>query len=156
MAVADVMPIEPEDIPAILRDVRQADIDEIVEGLGVSLERELLSGINDSLNARKIVVDGHIVAVFGDAVHSLLGSVGVPWLISTNHVERHARAFLKVCKPEVQGMLTRHRHLINYVDARNTSAIRWLKWLGFDFGEAVPYGPKRLPFFCFRMERGHD
>lgn len=65
MAVADVLPIEPEDIPAILRDVRQADIDEIVEGLGVSLERELLSGINDSLNARKIVVDGHIVAVLG-------------------------------------------------------------------------------------------
>ena len=29
---ADVLPIEPEDIATILRDVRQADIDEIVEG----------------------------------------------------------------------------------------------------------------------------
>ena len=153
MVAADVLPIEPEDIAAILRDVRQADIDEIVEGLGVSLENELADGIAGSLNARKIVVDGHIVAIFGDAVHSVLGSIGVPWLISTVHVERHARAFLKVCKPEVQGMLTRHRHLFNYVDARNTAAIRWLKWLGFDFGEAVPYGPKRLPFYPFTLNR---
>ncbi len=153
MAVADVLPVSPEDIPEILRDVRQADIDEIVEGLGVSLESELFDGITDSLNARKIVVNGHIVAVFGDAVHSVLGSVGVPWLISTIHVEKHAKAFLKVCKPEVQGMLTRHRHLINYVDARNTAAIRWLKWLGFHFGEAVPYGPKRLPFYPFTLNR---
>lgn len=153
MAAADVLPIEPEDIAGILRDVRQADIDEIVEGLGVSLESELVDGIAGSLNARKIVVDGQIVAVFGDAVHSLLGSVGVPWLISTVHVEQHARAFLKVCRPEVQGMLTRHRHLFNYVDARNTAAIRWLKWLGFDFGEAVPYGPKRLPFYPFTLNR---
>ncbi|AYG06872.1 hypothetical protein D7M10_07115 [Pseudomonas fluorescens] len=153
MVAADVLPIEPEDIAVILRDVRQADIDEIVEGLGVSLENELADGIAGSLNARKIVVDGHIVAIFGDAVHSVLGSIGVPWLISTVHVERHARAFLKVCKPEVQGMLTRHRHLFNYVDARNTAAIRWLKWLGFDFGEAVPYGPKRLPFYPFTLNR---
>ena len=153
MAAAEVLPIEPEDIAVILRDVRQADIDEIVEGLGVSLENELADGIAGSLNARKIVVDGHIVAIFGDAVHSVLGSIGVPWLISTVHVERHARAFLKVCKPEVQGMLTRHRHLFNYVDARNTAAIRWLKWLGFDFGEAVPYGPKRLPFYPFTLNR---
>lgn len=153
MAAADVLPIELEDIAVILRDVRQADIDEIVEGLGVSLESELVDGISGSLNARKIVVDGQIVAVFGDAVHSLLGSVGVPWLISTVHVEHHARAFLKVCKPEVQGMLTRHRHLFNYVDARNAAAIRWLKWLGFDFGEAVPYGPRHLPFYPFTLDR---
>lgn len=152
---AEVLPVSVEDVPAILLIVRQADIDEITEALGIPMERALIDAVTGSLNARKIVVDGEVVAVFGDAIHSILGSVGVPWLISTIHVGKHARAFLKVCKPEVQGMLTRHRHLMNYVDARNTSAIRWLKWLGFDFGEAAPYGARRFLFYQFTLNRGN-
>lgn len=150
---AEVLPVTVEDVATILPVVRQADIDEISEALGIPMEEALVDAITGSLNARKIVVDGLIVAVFGDAVHSILGSIGVPWLISTVHVEKHARAFLKVCKPEVQGMLTRHQHLMNYVDARNTSAIRWLKWLGFTFGPAAPYGHRRFPFYQFTLNR---
>ncbi|MBA4359810.1 MAG: hypothetical protein C0411_03645 [Pseudomonas sp.] len=148
-----MLPVTAEDVATILPIVRQADIDEITEALGIPMERALMEAITGSLNAKKIVVEGMVVAVFGDATYSILGSVGVPWLISTVHVERHARAFLKVCKPEVQGMLTRHHHLINYVDARNTSAIRWLKWLGFTFGPAVPYGARRFPFHPFTLNR---
>lgn len=150
---AEVLPVSAEDVPAILQIVRQADIDEITEALGIPMEQALLDAVTGSLNAKKIVVDGEVVAVFGDAVYSILGSVGVPWLISTTHVERHARAFLKVCKPEVQGMLTRHQHLLNYVDARNTAAIRWLKWLGFTFGPAAPYGARRFLFHPFTLNR---
>lgn len=153
MAVAEVLPVSVEDIAEILPAVRQADIDEISEALGVPMEQALFDAITGSLNAKKIVIDGHIVAVFGDAVFSILGSVGVPWLISTVHVELHARAFLKVCKPEVQGMLTRHRHLMNYVDARNTAAIRWLRWLGFTFAPAAPYGARRFKFHQFTLNR---
>lgn len=153
MAAAEVLPVTADDVAEILPIVRQADIDEITEALGIPMERALREAITGSLNARKIVVNGLIVAVFGDATYSILGSVGVPWLISTVHVDRHARAFLKVCKPEVRGMLTRHSHLINYVDARNTAAIRWLKWLGFEFGPAVPYGPHGFPFHPFTLNR---
>lgn len=154
MAEAEVLPVSVDDIAEILPFVRQADIDEISEALGVPMERALYDAITGSLNARKIVAGGKVVAVFGDAVYSVLGSVGVPWLISTVHVEQHARAFLKVCKPEVQGMLTRHRHLLNYVDARNTAAIRWLKWLGFHFSPAAPYGAWRFKFHKFTLSRG--
>lgn len=153
MAAAEVLPVTVEDVAEILPIVRQADIDEISEALGIPMDRALIEAVTGSLNARKIVVDGLIVAVFGDATYSILGSVGVPWLISTVHVEKHARAFLKVCKPEVMGMLTRHRHLMNYVDARNTAAIRWLKWLGFTFAPAAPYGARRFQFHQFTMNR---
>lgn len=153
MAAAEVLPVSVQDVAAIAAIARQADIDELTEALGVSIEDALLGGIRDSLNAKQIVVDGKVVAVFGDAVFSLLGGVGVPWLISTIHVQAHARAFLRVCKPEVQQMLTRHPHLMNYVDARNTSAIRWLKWLGFKFESAAPYGARRFLFHKFTMNR---
>ncbi len=151
--VAEVLPFTVDDVPTILPDVRQADIDELHEALGLDMELALRECATGSLKAQKIVVEGKVVAVFGDAVHSVLGSIGVPWLISTNHVEHHPRAFLKVCKPEVADMLTRHRHLINYVDARNTKAIRWLKWLGFEFGEPALYGAKGFPFYPFSLNR---
>lgn len=153
MAVAEVLPVTADDVATILPIVRQADIDEITEALGIPMASALQDAITGSLNAKKIVVDGLVVAVFGDAPYSILGSIGVPWLISTIHVEHHARAFLKVCKPEVQGMLTRHQHLMNYVDARNTVAIRWLKWLGFTFGPAAPYGARRFLFHQFTLNR---
>lgn len=148
-----VLPVSVDEADEIAAIVRQADIDELCEGLGLDLPFALRQCFGGSLKASKIVVGGQIVAVFGDAVHDIQGSIGVPWLISTIHVDKRAKSFLKVCKPEVAEMLTRHDTLINYVDARNTQAIRWLKWLGFQFGDAVPYGPKGYPFFQFQLKR---
>jgi len=149
-----VLPVSVDEADAIAAIVRQADIDELCEGLGLDLPFALRQCFGGSLKASKIVVGDEIVAVFGDAAHDIKQSIGVPWLISTIHVEKRAKGFLKVCKPEVAEMLTRHDTLINYVDERNTQAIRWLKWLGFQFGAAVPYGPKGFPFLPFQLIRG--
>lgn len=151
MAKAEVLPIVPGDIEAILPIIRQADRDEIEGALQISISKELADGLSDCCKASKIVVDGLVVALFGDSKHS--DRIGIPWLVSTIHVERYPRAFLQVCKPEVEEMLTRHESLINYVDVRNTVAIRWLTWLGFTFGEPEPYGPLGMPFKPFYMNR---
>lgn len=153
MAKAEVLPLLAADIGAIEPLVRQADRDEITEALGIPMLEALAQAQAGSMKASKIVVDGDVVAVFGDAVHSVLGRIGVPWLISTVHVERHPKAFLQVCKPEVAEMLTRHAELLNYVDVRNTVAIRWLQWLGFQFDDPAPYGGKGFMFQRFSMRR---
>lgn len=151
MARAEVLPLTAADIDAILPDIRQADRDEIEGALHIPMRQALADALADHCKASKIVVDGAVVAVFGDSTHS--AEIGVPWLISTRHVERFPRAFLQVCKPEVAEMLTRHPLLLNYVDARNQAAIRWLRWLGFTFCEPEPYGPDGHPFHCFWMRR---
>lgn len=151
MARAEVLPLTAADIDAILPDIRQADRDEIEGALHIPMRQALADALADHCKASKIVVDGAVVAVFGDSTHST--EIGVPWLISTRHVERFPRAFLQVCKPEVAEMLTRHPLLLNYVDARNQAAIRWLRWLGFTFCEPEPYGPDGHPFHCFWMRR---
>lgn len=148
-----VLPVSVDEADAIAAIVRQADKDELCEALGLDLPHALRLAFGGSMKASKIVVGDKIVAVFGDACHDIQQSIGVPWLISTIHVEKRAKGFLKVCKPEVDEMLTRHDTLINYVDQRNTQAIRWLKWLGFQFGDVVPYGPKGFPFFQFQLKR---
>lgn len=151
MARAEVLPLTAADIDAILPDIRQADRDEIEGALHIPMRQALADALADHCKASKIVVDGAVVAVFGDSTHS--AEIGVPWLISTRHVERFPRAFLQVCKPEVAEMLTRHPLLLNYVDARNQAAIRWLRWLGFAFCEPEPYGPDGHLFHCFWMRR---
>lgn len=151
---ARVLPVSVDEAAEIAAIVRQADIDEITEALDIEMEHGLRLCFGGSCKASKIVVDGKVVAVFGDSVHDVQASIGVPWLISTVHVEKRAKPFLRVCKEEVAEMLTRHATLINYVDARNTQAIRWLKWLGFKFSDtAIPYGPNGLPFFQFQLNR---
>ena len=151
MAKAEVLPLSKFDIDAILPDIRQADRDEIEGALQTPMRKALLDALDDHCKASKIVVGGVIVAVFGDSRHA--DGIGVPWLISTRHVERFPRAFLEVCKPEVAEMLDRHQVLINYVDARNKAAIRWLHWLGFTFCDPEPYGPLGQAFHCFWMRR---
>ncbi|MGK9045825.1 hypothetical protein KXR63_00495 [Stutzerimonas chloritidismutans] len=151
MAKAEVLPIEPGDVEAVLPIIRQADRDELEEALQLQLSTSLAEGLEQCCKASKIVVNGLIVALFGDSRHD--DRLGIPWLVSTVHVERYPREFLKVCKPEVQEMLTRHESLINFVDVRNTVAIRWLEWLGFTFGEPEPYGPLGMPFKPFWLKR---
>lgn len=144
------MPLLEADILGVSRIVRQADRDEIEGALQTPIEQALREGAL-GYKASKIVMDGKVLAVFGDAPHS--EGVGVPWLISTVHVTRHPKAFLQVCKPEIEEMLTRSELLINFVDVRNTTAIRWLTWLGFEFGEPEPYGPLDVLFKRFWMRR---
>ena len=48
-------------------------------------------------------------------------------------------------------MLKTYRVLTNYADARNTTAIRWLRWLGFNILPAIPFGLDGLPFHPFEL-----
>ena len=48
-------------------------------------------------------------------------------------------------------MLENYSRVFNYVDARNTMVIGWIKWLNFTFEEPKPYGPKKIPFYKFYL-----
>lgn len=148
---AEVLPLVDGDIEAIAAIVREADRDEIEGALGIPIDYAIREGARQG--AQKIVINGDVVAVFGCAVHCLLTDVAVPWMVSTVHIEPRFRAFLRISANEVAKMHVKHQTLLNYVDVRNTVAIRWLEWLGFEFSEPEPYGPHGMPFMKFMMER---
>jgi hypothetical protein len=97
------------------------------------------------------MADGRVVCMFGVAPVNLLGDTGVPWLLGSDDIERHAVTFLRGSKRYIAEMSRDYRLLTNYVDARNTLSIRWLKWLRFDILAAEPYGPFGLPFHRFEL-----
>ena len=94
---------------------------------------------------------GRTIALFGVGSPTLVGGVGVPWMMGSRDVDRHSRATITEGR-RIMGILRSHFALLhNYVDARNTKAIRWLKAVGFHVMPAVPYGPFAALFHPFEM-----
>lgn len=149
--VAEVVPAEEAHVDAMLGRIRQADIDELWASNRVTPEEALRAGLRLSTSVWTGMVDGRPICMFGVVPASLLGGVGVPWMIGTTDIERHQHAFLRRCRPHVAHMRRLYTHLANMVDARNRVAMRWLRWLGFRLGEPVPHGPDGLPFRPFEM-----
>lgn len=97
------------------------------------------------------LVDGEPVCVFGVAQASILSAEGMPWMVGTMRLPFLKRSFVAGSREVVAEMHRRFPVLRNFVDARNSHAIRWLKWLGFTIMEAEPHGPFGLPFHPFEM-----
>jgi hypothetical protein len=77
---------------------------------------------------------------------------GVPWMFSTPVPvsPKWRRAFLRETAKMVDIWQAKFPILHNFIDARNTTHMRWLKWLGFTFiARHDRYGPLGLPFYEF-------
>lgn len=142
-----------EHVKAILPSVRQADIDEFIAASGQTPEEVLNLALRVSTRAWAGIADGNVVNMFGVAPASLLSGKGIPWMVGSDHIDLHKRAFLKGSRLALGGMLELYPHLENYVDQRNHLAKAWLHWLGFKLEDPAPYGVQGLPFHRFHMEK---
>jgi hypothetical protein len=130
---------------------RAADVDEINACCGLGIDEALRQCLELSLRAWVIESNGKPLAAVGDTMAAI--GVGVPWMVTTDHIAGDRRGFLRASRAIMTEMHQRHYQLVNYVDARNTDAIRWLSWLGATIGDPVPYGVYGLPFRKFTRER---
>lgn len=79
-------------------------------------------------------------------------SVGTPWMLGTPVVTspEWRRAFLRASRIAVEEWQARYALLHNYIDARNSLHIRWLRSLNFHFiARHDRHGPLGLPFLEF-------
>lgn len=150
-SVVEIRPLREGDIEALLANMRQPDRDE-VEAAGQDVENGVISSVQMSAMCWAAEINGRLACLFGVAPISLLGGVGAPWLLGTDVLDRHPRALIRNTGPYLDAMRSAFPHLVNYVDARNTRSIRWLKALGFRFQPAQPYGPRGFAFHRFEME----
>ena len=98
------------------------------------------------------LADGEVLNMFGVAQATLLSSRGVPWMLATQRLERHARPFLRHSRRAVADMKAGSRELQNFVDARNRKAVLWLRWLGFILHAPQPFGPDQMPVHKFTWQ----
>lgn len=98
-------------------------------------------------------VDDVPCLMFGVAPASVLGGLGVPWLLGTEDIHKVKRQFIRECRSYVGEMLNSYPKLVNMVDVRNEVSIRWLIWLGFELSPALPLGMEGELFHPFHLEK---
>ena len=148
-----VVPACEAHVAAIAGRVRPADRDELWASAMVTPEVAMAQGLEMSYDAVTWMVDEMPMAIAGISPGSFLGGVGVPWMVGTTGLVDHPIPFLRASRKMLSSFQERHAHLMNYVDARNTAAIAWLSWLGFEIGEPSPYGLLGLPFHRFEWRQ---
>lgn len=144
----------PEHIQYIAEHMREVDRQEVfaMRGEDSDLHYVLTNAVKrSSWCACGLADDGTPVSLVGVAPVSLIGGIGAPWMLATDRAHEFRGALIRIGQEYIQAMTAQYPELINYVDARNTASIRWLKRLGFTIHEAAPMGQQGLPFHKFTM-----
>lgn len=145
---------QPGDAEALAPVLREADLREIAASCG----GEALMAVKRSVAASTVchtIIDeqGEVAGIFGTA--PLSPGLAIVWLLGSPALEagRTARQFLRESKLWALRLQLHTPVLVNFVDARNTTTIRWLKWIGFEFRERpVPFGIEGRPFYMFQRK----
>ena len=153
MGVATVRLATPEDVAIVAASMRAEDIAEVRAGSGDTPAQALDKCFRWSTEAYTGEIDGAPVMMFGVAVASILSGHAVPWALTTYGVEQNKVAFLRKSRIVVNHWLTEYSILSNYVDAEYTSAVHWLRWLGFTIEPAHPYGGRGAMFHYFHKTK---
>lgn len=154
-----IVTIEPATIAhaeSIAANARAADVQEFLAMSGDSPIEVLQRALQRDHQAVCGLVDGVPVTMWGCASGAIAGGVGLPWMVGSKHLDRHALYFLYHCRDHVATMRDRFGFLCNWVDARNVRAVQWLRWLGFTLETPQPAGIAGLPFHKFWMNGAQD
>ena len=128
-----------DDVHELAPRLRSEDRAEVL-ALGFAPVDGLLQSFAGAEEAWTYRADRQIICMAGITPLSLIGRVGVPWLLGSELVLQHRRTFMMETRRMVAHWLTLFDVLRNVVDARYEAAIRWLCWLGFEIGEPLSLG----------------
>jgi hypothetical protein len=142
-------PVESWHVDHVAANIRAHDAEEIWAAGHMKAHDALTVSLRAAVLARTGLIDGEPVCVFGVSPASLLTGIGTPWMLATPSVHHADRTLVRLSRPIVEAMQAFFALLVNWVDARNARAIRWLTWLGFTVEPARPYGMDGLPFHRF-------
>lgn len=152
MTVYRIVPAEIGHVREILPNLRKADIVEGEIATGLSAEEALTDSVMLSYEAIAAYADDCLVMLAGVAPVSLTSSVARPWMVGTDELSKHAFRLCKENRCYVKKWLAWFSYLENWVDAENKPALKWLKWLGFELEDPIPWGNSGHFFIRFHQE----
>lgn len=152
---ARILPATQEGLDLLKGRFRQGDVEEVFAMSGRGIDEAAQEGLRTSELCWIGYWDEDPIAIFGCRRHSLLSDEGTPWLLGTERIREQGikQAFLAANAPYIKAMLQHFDFLENFVDARNTVSIKWLKRLGFTIEPAMPMGYLKMPFHRFWLRR---
>lgn len=140
MASYQIVEATPEHALELAENMNPPDAAEVWAAMHSTPLEALLRSMRVSRDTTTGLVDGRVLAMFGVAPTTALSTVGSPWLLGSREVPQHRRAFMLASREYIRQITPMYAMLENYVDARYTASIRWIRWLGFTVDEAKPFG----------------
>lgn len=149
-----LVPASPAHIGAIATRMRAEDVRE-ARAFGRKPKEALRLGIRASVDCYTVMIDGRPEGMMGLFPSNALEREGAPWMLGTDELYGHPRAWLKLMPMMIAKWGETCSHLSNYVGKDNERAIRLLKRCGFSLGEVQSFGGvKFLRFALDREDRG--
>lgn len=101
-----------------------------------------------------------IIGTKSEGVIGMFGSTptkekdyGVVWLLSSEHLFKHIKQFIKECPKWVAEMSEGYEYVYNFVDERNWKSLKWLQFLGFEPKKKIgDFGVGKMPFLLMMKE----
>lgn len=150
MAVNKIAQASFEHIPYLAENMRHSDIREVRLASGRCPEGSLNRAIGLSPDiCYTWLRNDNPIAMFGVSTASLMSDKGCPWFLGTYEVYEDRMYWLRKSRKIVDYMATQYTRLENYVWAKNTESVKWLKWCGFVIDDPVEYGVERELFHKF-------
>ena len=106
--------------------------------------------------AKVALVGGRVVCIFGVVQVSALPTIGVPWLLGTDLMDDVPKDLCKHSVKHLNKFKKKYDVMVNYVDARNKTTVKWLQWLGFSVELPASFGYLGLPFHRFEMRKDYN
>ena len=152
---AEILPSSKFAAHVISKSVRPEDAEEIWVSTLQTPADAMRLGMEYSEESYAGYANGIPVCMWGVVKECLLFNNGTPWMVASSKLDDPdiTRAFLRRCRNGLMDMFKNYDTLENYVDARNTRSIKWLKFMGFQIGEPEPYGVLQMPFHRFWMNK---
>ena len=136
-----------KDIRFILNNLRNQDKNELKAKYGKQWKSLVFENIN-KLDKEHCLIgctdNNKPVLLYGVVPHE--GNIGVVWMLASQDIAKEQISFLKQSKEYIKSQNEKFSLLCNYVHCDNSLAIKWLKWLGFNF-EVRGLGRKEFLFF---------
>lgn len=146
-------PPRPEDTDALAANLRIEDYNELKASSALPIRDQIQHAVAISLYpGAALGARGELLCLFGAAPFGLMGDIASPWLLGTDALPRYPQALTKGAQRYLTQIGQQYPRLMNYVDARNTTSIAWLRRIGFEFDEAEPFGPLKMPFHRFHKD----
>jgi hypothetical protein len=101
-----------------------------------------------------LLIGGEIAALYGLVKDDIISHVAVPWLLTSDVVERHRLTFLRIAKVVVDRWSEKNPVLVQMVDDQYEGAKIFLRALGFKIYPPVPHGVARA-LFCPALRTKH-
>ena len=119
-----------EDCLALAPVLRQEDKDEVWASGKHLPEEALIRCLRSTPQTKVAEIDGEIICMFGVSPAKDM-RIGIPWMLGSDGIKKVSKEFLRRNQEALAEISTGYTSLINYVWSKNTTHIRWLKWMGF-------------------------